>query len=207
MSARVFAASTLAYVFVAYGCAAPIKPVPPLHEAPARSLRSSSVITLKNNGVEISGRASVVVKAPASLRVEVYGPLGGVSALIIYNGEQLYVYSDGIGKTYDALDMGSALPLHPETIVRALTGDIGGIKGLSMASEGSGIDMVEYAGGTKTASARLGDFRVVDGAQIPFSIVIEDLKTGKTITVEHSRVEINPDVPNGAFAPPDPAAP
>ncbi len=207
MSARVFAASTLTAVFVAYGCAAPIKSVPPLHEAPARSLRSSSVITLKNNGTEISGRASVVVKAPAFLRVEVLGPLGSVVALLIYNGEHLYVYSDGIGKTYGALDLDSALPLHPETIVRALTGDIHGIKDLSMASDGSGLNMVRYAGGAKTASARLGDFRALDGAQVPFSIVIEDAKTGKTISIEHSRVEINPDVPEGTFAPPDIAAP
>lgn len=220
MRGAALTAVALAVFSLVCGCAAPIKSVPPLHEAPARSLRSSSVITLKDNGTEISGRASVFVKAPASLRVEVYGPLGGVAALIIYNGEHLYVYSDGIGKTYGALDLGSALPLHPEILVSALTGDTrwlndlaktpGGAEGVSYSVEAPGKDGLKigkYVDGTLTASAHLDNFKEVDGAVLPFSIVIADRKTGRVITIEHSRVEIDQEPPPAAFIAPSPAAP
>ncbi|MBI5971436.1 MAG: hypothetical protein HY884_09820 [Deltaproteobacteria bacterium] len=187
-----------------YGCGLQKTVAPASKPLPLRSLRSAAVITLKNNGAEISGRASVIVKSPDFLRIEVYGPLGGIAALFIYDGVSLYIHSDDGAALYNGHNVDTALPLPAQILVLALTGDTLRLKDLAGVDlNTSGMDVTKHEFGLQTGSVRLFDFRDVDGFFVPFSIVIREIKTGRVITIEHSRVEINPDVPPSAFEPPN----
>jgi len=168
------------------------------------TLRASAVVEMKRN-FTIAGRASILVKAPDSFRIEVTGPFGQTAMLLASDGERLYSSSDGKIKEFLWDDPDIPYSFEAEEAVSFLTGSprpreaqLG--PGATEARDNWGR-LKEY---TKTAEGRpelkatLGDYRDINGAHIPFLIRIEDGR--RTLTIRYTEAEVNPQIDEGLFS-------
>jgi len=207
--------SVLLLLFLFSGCAAlpPLtkRPTPPAGPAP-ESLRARAVVTLKRD-VTVSGRAVIVAKSPDRFRIEVFAPLGQVAATLASDGATLMVFSDGRLRSYDWTD-----PLFPYSfssgdVVALLTGS-GPFDGETTDRAGRRLRYSYETGpggrpsvvtktveGREVLRAKLGDWRAVDGAVVPYRISIDD--GTQLIDIRYSSVEAAPEVGPGVFSIPE----
>lgn len=168
------------------------------------TLRAKAVVEMTRN-MTIAGRASILVKAPGSFRIEVTGPFGQTAMLLASDGARLYTSSDGkvneflwgdpeIPYSFEADEAVAFLTGSPRPLQAALPPNViekrdnwGRLKEYTKAVEGRP--------GLKVT---LGNYKDINGAHIPFLIRIEDGR--RTLAIKYSEVEVNPPIDEGLFS-------
>lgn len=164
-----------------------------------RTLRASAVVEVKRI-FSVKGRALIAARSPDKFRIEVLGPLNGTAALFVSDGDGLYIFSDGRSARYGWEDPGNPFPFRPEEVVSALLGSSpAGAGDYSFSTDTSGhiTRLARKKNGEPALAAAMSDYRTVAGADIPFSITIEDEK--KSLGIRYSSVEVNPELGTGFF--------
>ncbi|MFQ5735475.1 MAG: hypothetical protein ACE5GY_01260 [Thermodesulfobacteriota bacterium] len=198
----------LCVVALAPGCATlNIAPGPPVKgEAkavkalePPSSLRATAIVRV-DRIFSVKGRALIAAERPDRFRIEVLGPLNSTLALFVSDGHGLYIFSDGKSARYEWKDPRVPFPFRPVEVVSALLGarpEGAGDYALSMDGDGHITDIVKKGDGEPLLTAAMSDYRTVSGADVPFSITIEDGK--KRLGVRYSAVEVNPELGTDFF--------
>lgn len=197
--------ASIIFAVLLAGCAA-LKSAP----VPQRphSLRATAVVEVHRT-LALIGRAAVLVKDPGSFRIEVYGPLNQVIALIISNGTNLYIYSEGDSASYRW--GGPAIPyaLGPDELASVLLGawPPHPSEGAPPPNGGYGIDRDgrgrvtgirgEKDGAKVTVS--FSQYASVDGFEIPFRISVDNGR--EKLVIRYSAVEVNPILAEELFSP------
>lgn len=198
---RLFAGYLFILIILAPGCAAlkprlePRKALPP----PVTLKAAASVEIVRS--VVLSGRAVVLAQSPGSFRIEVQGPFGSVTALMVSDGKSVYLLSGGKSKSYSRDDPRMPYSLKPEEAVSLLLGS-----GLSAAECGCEVSkdaygrvsrVVKSADGSPVLTATLSDYRTVGGAEVPFDIKIANKK--EALHIKYTSVEVNREMEAGYF--------
>lgn len=189
------------------GCAA-VKPygeeAPIQSSTTASSIRARGVVEMKKDSFSASGRAVIQAQAPGSFRIEVFGPFGQVAALVASDGERLLVNSEG--KTSVFLWGDSRIPytFNAHEAVSFLTGGLmedetDGLPGARSIIDEKGriSEYTRAIEGRPGLKVTLGEYRLVQGAAVPFRISFEDGRRG--LTIKYTEVEINYPFENGFF--------
>lgn len=188
------------------GCAAfapaPLPLPPETAKLKPSSIRAQAVVELKKP-VPLSGKAVIIAKSPGSFRIEVLGPFSHTLALLVSDGESLYMFSRGQSSRFGWDDPELPYPFKAEEVVSFLLGagpvNGGGAEGqiVSTDAEGHITKITRIKDGSAVFTASLSDYRIAGGAHIPFNISIENGKEG--LSIRYSSVEINPEINSDFF--------
>ncbi len=202
----------LCLMLILAGCAwfkpAPAKPVKTGEPPPIRALRAEAVMEFKEGAGSRSGRASIVVNAPASFRIEILGPFNSPVTAIVSDGTVLSIFSDGALKTYRWDEENPVLPyaFTSEELAALLLGGGRLAPGAAPLStgyrttsdkDGNITGVVKVKDGTEVFMAVMSDFRSAGEGVFPFSITVDD--GYKSLRVRYSAIEINPDIKPDVF--------
>lgn len=183
------------------GCAAMKPPVEPVILPPPLSLRAEASVAV-DRPVALNGRAVVLAKSPGSFRIEVLGPFGSAVALLLSDGETVYLLSGGKSKSYSREDPRVPYSFTPEEAVAYLTGNVpeGAECGCEVSKDAYGrtSKVVKSEDGSPVLTVTLDDYRAVEGAQVPFDIRIANKK--ETLHIRYTSVEVNPALEAGYFS-------
>ncbi len=193
-------------IFLLHGCSI-LRPAvpPPAKPAPGfipRALRAEATVEFKR-GMPLRGKALIIAKAPDSFRIEVLGPFRSTMALLVSDGETLYVFSGAEEKEYRWKDPDFPYPFRAEDVVSSLLGaasrDLSNGDYIYSADKDGHIEkVVKLKDGEPVLTVEMSDYRVVSGARLPFAISIEDKKGA--LLINYSTVEIDPVIKPGSFA-------
>lgn len=193
------------------GCAF-LKPAP---AAPAKAgpptgltaLRAEAVMEFKDSG-NLSGRALILVKSPASFRIEILGPLNSPVTTISSDGAVLSIFSDGSLKTYRWDEENPVLPYSftPEELAALLLG--GGpldpakpppltAYRITRDKDGNITGVIKIKDGLEVFRVAMSDFRDAGNGVLPFSLTVDD--GYKSLRVRYKSLEINPDIKPDVF--------
>lgn len=165
------------------------------------SLTAIARVTLRETGLK--GRANIFVQSPDSFRIEVLGPFDKIVALIVSDGLGFSIFDGKTFKFHDLTLEPYPLKFKPEDMVSFLMG--------SLSVEKLSRDFfVEFDKENFTysitpldeddLSAKLSNYREVDGAAVPFSILIDF--NNEKLNIEYKSVEINPELDKVLFTHP-----
>lgn len=190
---------------LAQGCAA-VQPPPvvePVKVLPAPlSIRAEASVEVDRPAVALNGRAVVLAKSPGSFRIEVLGPFGLASALLVSDGKTVYLLSGGKSRRYSSGDPGVPYSFKPDEAVSYLTGSVReaaecGCE-VSKDAHGRASKVVKSEDGSPVLTVTLADYRAVAGADVPFDIKIAHKK--ETLRIRYTSVEVNPALEAGFFS-------
>ncbi len=193
--------------FSLYGCAylKPARPAEAVVEAPKPppdAIRADALVELTEPGKDgIRGRAALLVKRPASFRMDISGPFG-MAASIASAGADITVFSEGSFKTYGP---GGPYPVSPEDIVSALLGieppssTESAVYITSRDESGRPSRIVRLEDGVAAFNSAMKDYRTVSGFDVPFSIEIESPQSGR-LSIRYDSVEPVSGVGDDAFS-------
>lgn len=201
-------ALALSLAFIISGCAGlrPLKeelpPGPPL-AAPA-SIRANASVEIKRNTLSLTGRANIIARSPGSFRIEVMGPFNQTAALLVSDGKNLYMLSNGEIEKHGWDEPGFPYSFRAGDIVSLLLGatpDTGleAGTGYEAATDEAGClkKLTRTKAGKNVLTAALDDYRNIEGAHIPFNISIADEK--RDIRIRYRSVEVNPRIDDDIF--------
>lgn len=207
----------LASMLLLAGCAF-LKPVP---VAPAKAgppaglnaLRAEAVMEFKDSG-NLSGRAHILVKSPASFRIEILGPFNSPVTTISSDGAALSIFSDNSLKTYRWDEENPVLPYSfaPEELAALLLG--GGpldpakpppegaephltAYRITRDKDGNITGVIKIKDGSEVFRVAMSDFRDAGSGVLPFSLTVDD--GVKSLRVRYKSLEINPDITPDVF--------
>lgn len=196
--------------FTALGCARVTqeRPVsaesglePPLRD----SLRAKATVIIKKAGERaLKGNAIIVAARPNLFRIEVRGPFRQTVALMLSDGEQIYLFREGLADRYPSTGPHNPFPFTGDELVNFLMGSSDESRfpkerGYSIEHDENGhiIALTKENGSPVPLLVRLKDFRVVSGVDFPFSVSIEN--DGEELRVLYGNIEFNPDIDKRVF--------
>ncbi len=151
---------------------------------------------------DIKGRATVLVKSPDKIRIEVYGPMNRIVAVVAGDSEDCTLYYRGrlSGCRWD--DPALAGPAGPRELVPILLGTGGAVfgdkKGWTTTTDRDGNPAEIVRLGSPELRISMGDYRTVMGAKIPFIFVIEN--GTKKLNIRYYSVVLNPRLDGDTFS-------
>lgn len=168
---------------------------------PPDAIRAEALVEMEEPGKDsVKGRAVILVKRPASFRMDISGPFGA-TASIAGAGAEITVFSEGSFKTYPP---GGPFPASPEDIVSALLGieppssRESAVYVTSRDESGRPSRIVRLEDGRAAFSSAMKDYRTVSGFEVPFSIEIESPQSGR-ISIRYNSVEPVSGIGDGLF--------
>ena len=164
------------------------------------TLRATGVVEIKSENFK--SRAVILVSGPDKVRIDLLGPMRGVAAVLISDGEGIALFSKGDVKRFGWEDPEIPYPFKAHEFASILMGIYGKMDGYEVVldEEGKVMRLVrsptssDAAGGLDVA---IGDWRVVEGAEIPFNVVFKN--GGNMLAVSYRDVDVNPELSSDLF--------
>ncbi|MBI5237872.1 MAG: hypothetical protein HY887_05555 [Deltaproteobacteria bacterium] len=167
---------------------------------PPEAIRAEALVEMKEPGKDsVKGRAVILVKRPASFRMDISGPFG-IAASIASAGADITVFSEGSFKTYKP----GGYPVSPEDIVSALLGieppsfKESAVYITSLDSSGRPSRIVRLEDGRAAFNSAMKDYRPVSDFEVPFNIEIESPQSGR-VSIRYNSVEPISGIGDDAF--------
>ncbi len=170
-------------------------------------IRAEAVVEI-TNGKRLRGRAVILAKKPDSFRVEILGPFGRLIAMLLSDGDDLTVFTNGGLKTYKWSDPALPYPFTSEEFVSFLLGkndwaspnpgaSAGGTYKITWNESGNIANLVKFKEGSPILNVSMSDYKAASGYVLPYRISLEDGR--RTLGIRYTRIEVNPTLRDDVF--------
>jgi outer membrane lipoprotein-sorting protein len=227
------AAATIAFAFGVSGCATrqavtaaslPLAQARDLtaalgqRENAVRSMQSAAVMEYTGGGQHFKARENIIVRRPASMRVDVMSA-AGVVLVVAADGGQIAVFDSGKNTLMHGpasaatLERYARIPMTPDAATRLLLGMNGNAKILTYHQLSGVVDELGFSSDNrlemvreKLPDGRVGyevhysDYRDTGGGiTFPAQVDAKFPKTGATVKFHFENPTVNQDVPDSTF--------
>ncbi|MBE9529624.1 MAG: hypothetical protein IME99_10365 [Proteobacteria bacterium] len=171
----------------------------------APSIRGNAIVEF-TNGTVVRGRAVIVARDPASLRIELLGPFGHTAWAMVSNGTDVSIYKDSKQTTYAPGDPALPYSFSSRELVSYLLGRAPTTKEYRTVtdSEGRITEATKYVNGAAVLNVTFADYQAVNGRTLPFVISVTETGEPETdrhqsLVVRFTTVEVNPTISEALF--------
>ncbi len=179
----------------------------------------TAMLRFSSKQTGLKGRASLTIKSPDLIRVEIYGIMGQILTVVAGDSNDCKVYKKGVIKecTWNEPELSGLLT--PRNLVPILLGK-GELAFRDSAERQSSLDgygrLTRIIANPETTALlattknrpnpeqikpvkiTIGDYRIVDGLRVPFSFVLDG--KGDLLTINYYTLQPNPELPPSAFS-------
>ncbi len=175
-------------------------------------MRGLAIVEFTDSKV-MRGRAVVIAQEPASLRLELHGPLGHTAWAMVSNGTAVSIYEDAKHTTYAPGDPALPYRFSSEELVPYLLGSTPArptgypeTRKYRTVKDSNGLvtEATKYVGGAAVLKIKMDDYRTISGRTLPSLISITEIDGStaikrRSLTVRFTAIEVNPMISDALF--------
>lgn len=171
----------------------------------APSIRGNAIVEF-TNGTVLRGRAMIVARDPASLRIELLGPFGHTAWAMVSSGADISIYKNAKQTTYAPGDPALPYSFSSRELVAYLLGKTPTTNEYRTVADKEGriTEATKYVDGAAVLNVTFAEYQTVDGRTMPFLISITETNEPETerrrsLKVRFTSIEVNPMISETLF--------